>query len=104
MSRQNSRSAAETRAKQHAGPEAGSDLEADLKALCTLGRVFLQGILQHSLKGLTLAVGVVAQEAENGIEIIHTVLDGCATQAPPSACLQFHGKHCTAIVSKHGEA
>ena len=92
--------AAETEAQQEAHAGQGSDLEADLEALCTLGRILLQGLLQHSLEGLTLAVGVVAQEAENGVEIVHTVLDGGPAQAPPPARLHFHCTYLSAIVGK----
>ena len=63
-------------------------LEADLQQLGSLGRGLLEGVLQHDLEGRALAVGVVAQEAENGVQIVHTVLNGGATQAPAPACLQ----------------
>ena len=62
-------------------------LEADLKQLGSLGGVVLQGVLQHGLEGCLLAVGVVAQEAEAGVQVIHTVLNGSTTQAPPAPCL-----------------
>ena len=62
-------------------------LEADLQELGPLGGVVLQGLLQHGLKGLPLAVGVVAQEAEDGVQVIHTILDGRPTQTPAPASL-----------------
>lgn len=62
-------------------------LEADLQELGPLGGVVLQGLLQHGLEGLPLAVGVVAQEAEDGVQVIHTVLDGSPTQTPAPASL-----------------
>ena len=62
-------------------------LEADLQELGPLGGVVLQGLLQHGLEGLPLAVGVVAQEAEDGVQIIHTILDGGPTQTPAPASL-----------------
>ena len=62
-------------------------LEADLQQLGSLGGVLLQGVLQHGLEGCLLAVGVVAQEAEARVQIVHTVLNGSTTQAPPPPCL-----------------
>lgn len=62
-------------------------LEADLQQLRSLGGAVLQGVLQHGLEGCLLAVGVVTQEAEARVQVIHTVLNGSTTQAPPAPCL-----------------
>ena len=64
-------------------------LETDLKQLSPLGRVFLQRVPQHGLEGRALAVGAVAQEAEAGVQVLHTVLYRRAAQTPAPPCLHM---------------
>ena len=64
-----------------------TDLEADLQQLSPLEGVILERVLQHGLESSPLAVRVIPQEAKARVQIIHTVLDWGATQAPAPPCL-----------------